>query len=153
MFNTILQVESQICPVVFADSPTTRLRDREKMAEILFEKFNTPAYFVGSTSVLSIYSAGRTSGLVLDIGHEVSHAMAVHEGFAFPQTIGRLELGGMDISNNLMDILKDRGVQLSDNDYTAAVIADDMKKKLVRVAYDYAQEAQLLRTRPETAPW
>jgi hypothetical protein len=43
-------------------------KDRSKMAELLFEKFEIPAYFVGSQSVLSLYSAGRTSGVVVDIG-------------------------------------------------------------------------------------
>lgn len=65
------------------------------MAELLFEKYEVPAYFVGSQAVLSLYSAGRTSGVVVDGGHGVLHAMAVHEGFAFPHTLGQLELGGI----------------------------------------------------------
>lgn len=44
------------------------------MAEIFFESFNVPALYVSVQAVLSLYSSGRTTGVVLDIGDGVAHS-------------------------------------------------------------------------------
>ena len=94
------------------------------------------------------YSAGRTNGLVLDCGHEVSHIMAIHEGFAFPHTIGRLDLGGKDMTSNLADLLKERG--MAGDAKSLFETAGLIKEKHGKFSLDYAQEALTLRLRPET---
>ena len=53
-FTDKLGVESSQHPVLLADCPTIKERDRESMAELLFEKFEVPAYFVSSQPVLSL---------------------------------------------------------------------------------------------------
>ena len=57
-YQNVLQTSSKSHPLLLADAPDTSDRDREKMAELLFEKFEIPAYFVGTDSVLSVYSTG-----------------------------------------------------------------------------------------------
>jgi len=53
-FDEKFELESKECPVLLADCPTVKEKDRELMAELLFEKFETPAYFVASQPVLSL---------------------------------------------------------------------------------------------------
>merc|ERR1711942_471826 len=60
----------------------TNWDDREKVTQISFEVFNCPAMYVCIQAVLSLYASGRTTGLVLDIGDGVSHAVPIYEGFA-----------------------------------------------------------------------
>ena len=100
---------SEAPPLVYTDCPTSPDSARERMAELLFEKFDVPAFFVGYQSVMSVYSAGRVSSIVVDIGHGVSHSMAVHEGFAYPHTVERLEVAGQDMTQYLADLLRERG--------------------------------------------
>jgi len=71
------------------------------MAEIFFESFNVPALYVSVQAVLSLYSSGRTTGVVLDIGDGVSHSVPIYEGFALPHSITRSDIAGRDVTHFL----------------------------------------------------
>lgn len=147
---TKMGVQGQKQPVITTDSPTVLERDRNKMAELLFEKFEVPAYFVGSQSVFSLYAEGRTWGIVVDSGYGVTHAMAIHEGFAFPHTIGQLDLGGADICRNMVELFDDRGISLGD--YGGIDTVTNIFHEHGHAPMDFASEALQLRLKPDTAP-
>jgi centractin len=67
---------------LLTEAPLNPLTNREKAAEIFFETFNVPALYIQMQAVLSLYSSGRTTGVVLDSGDGVSHVVPIYEGFA-----------------------------------------------------------------------
>ena len=79
----------------FAISPRS---NRETAAEIFFETFGVPALFVSPQATLSLYASGRTTGVVLDSGDGVTHAVPVYEGYTMPHAITRMEVAGRDVT-------------------------------------------------------
>ena len=57
-----LSAESSEHPVLLTEAPLNPRANREKAAELFFEKFSTPALFFSTQAVLSLYASGRTTG-------------------------------------------------------------------------------------------
>ena len=54
---------------------------REKLTELLFEKYEVPALFLCKNAVLSAFSVGRSTGLIVDSGASHTSAIPVHDGY------------------------------------------------------------------------
>lgn len=107
-----LSTFSEEHPVLLTEAPLNPRRNREKSAEMFFESFNVPALFLSMQAVLSLYATGRTTGVVLDSGDGVTHAVPIYEGFAMPHSIMRVDVAGRDVTRYLRLLLRKEGVNL-----------------------------------------
>ncbi|XP_006983405.2 alpha-centractin isoform X1 [Peromyscus maniculatus bairdii] len=104
-----LQTFSEEHPVLLTEAPLNPRKNRERAAEVFFETFNVPALFISMQAVLSLYATGRTTGVVLDSGDGVTHAVPIYEGFAMPHSIMRVDIAGRDVSRFLRLYLRKEG--------------------------------------------
>ncbi|KAK5075067.1 centractin- actin- protein of the dynactin complex [Lithohypha guttulata] len=125
-------------PVLLTEPPLNPRANRDTAAQILFETFNVPAVFMSIQAVLSLYASGRTTGVVLDCGDGVSHAVPVYEGFAIPSSIRRIDVAGRDVTENMQLQLRKAGHVF----HTSAEkeIVRIMKEKTAYVALDPRKE-------------
>ncbi len=84
--------------------------DRDKLAELLFERFGASQAFVSRTAPLCLFANGRSSGIVLDVGCDLSSASVVVEGFLNRDSVQALPLGGRLLASVMLERLEERGI-------------------------------------------
>ncbi|KAF2138556.1 uncharacterized protein K452DRAFT_301090 [Aplosporella prunicola CBS 121167] len=109
VYTEELKTVSEDHPVLLTEPPLNPRTNRDTAAQILFETFNVPALYTSIQAVLSLYASGRTTGIVLDAGDGVSHAVPVYEGFAIPNSIRRIDVAGRDVTEHLQTLLRKSG--------------------------------------------
>ena len=107
-----LHAKAEEHPLLLTESPLNDASHRRHLAELMFESFRTPALFLAPPAVLSLYASGRTTGVVLDVGHGCTHCIPVYEGYALPHSIVRSDIGGVDVDERLRLLLR-RGAGLA----------------------------------------
>ena len=114
-FNSELRVctqvfdedEADIAGVLLLDTPTSSRKDREQMAQIMFERFGVGEFFLGNDAVLPVFASGRTSALSVTSGHSVSLTVPVVDGFSLPFATRRCSTAGKQADEYMFMTLPD----------------------------------------------
>jgi len=125
-------------PVMLTEAPLNPKSNREQMCKIMFEEYEVPSMYIQIQAVLSLYSAGRTTGIVVDSGDGVTHTVPIFEGYQIPHAIDKILLAGRDLTDWMVRILKDDNYNFETSAERETV--RDMKEKLCYVAEDYEAE-------------
>jgi actin beta/gamma 1 len=97
-----LRMDPEEQPVLLAESPLNPKRNREMTTEIMFETFRVPAFHLANQDVLSLYSTGRTTGIVCDSGTTSSRVTPIIDGYPILQAVCTTNIGGDDVANYLI---------------------------------------------------
>lgn len=109
LYSDELKVLPEEHPVLLTEAPFSPSRMREQAAQIFFETFNVPSFLTSIQAVLSLYASGRTTGIVLDCGDGVTHAVPIYEGFSMPNAVRRVDVAGRDVTDYLQSLLRKSG--------------------------------------------
>ncbi|KAL8715834.1 MAG: hypothetical protein Q9220_000501 [cf. Caloplaca sp. 1 TL-2023] len=88
-------------PLLMTETGWNTGRGREKPIEIAMETWGAPAFWLARSGVLSAFSAGKPSALVVDIGATSTSITPVHDGIMLRKGTTRSHLAGNYISDQL----------------------------------------------------
>jgi len=89
---------------------------------------------------MSLYSNGRTTGLVADSGDGVTHTVPVFEGFSIPHAVRKNFIAGRAITDHMVNLLIADGVQEVGGKSAWNQIVRKIKEDLCFVSLDPAAD-------------
>ena len=133
LMHYLLYSEMRVVPeeisILITEGPRTSRKNREKLTEILFETFNVKRLHIANSSMVGLYSYGKTSGLIVDSGYNVTSTVPVYEGYPLAHASLKINIGGEDLSKNLLSMITDK-LDETYVDMKGRFLADDIKEKL-----------------------
>ncbi|CAO1630219.1 unnamed protein product [Sympodiomycopsis kandeliae] len=89
-------------PLLLTESTWTPRQVREELTEMAFEALDVPAFYLANQTVLSSFSAGKPSSVIVDVGHSSVSVIPVVDGFVIRKGIVHQPLmGGSTVSRAL----------------------------------------------------
>jgi len=140
-FDQKLKIRPEECKILLTEPPLNPKSNRQKMLEVMFEKYKFKAAYVSIQAMLTLYAQGLLTGMVVDSGDGVTHIVPVYEGFALNHLTKRIDLAGRDITHYLIKLLLYRGYAF--NRTADFETVRQIKEKLCYIGYDIDLENRL----------
>ncbi|KAK3107842.1 hypothetical protein FSP39_023264 [Pinctada imbricata] len=134
-FMDELRLSPEDHPILLVDPQFNLRKNRQKMAEIMFNTFNIPALHMVNQARLALYATNRNTGTILYSGFWETYSVPIIMGEVMSHAILKIDVGFLDLLDYLIKILK---TPLVADRKTAGKIVG----KLGYVALDFEQEMQ-----------
>ena len=139
-------------PVILSEPSFHDKGHRMKMVKSMFESLGVPCVFVVKSGVLSSFSCGKSTCLVLDSGHHSTWAVPVHEGYVLQKSTKRDEFAGAALSSIVEEAVRSKGLELRPHfsvkrstDASGALQVVDQDVSKVTDSYKELMKGQLLK--------
>lgn len=94
--------------LMLTEAPLNPKRNRERLAQLMFEHYQVPKFQISMSSLNAIYAEGLYSGMVFESGEGITTCVPVVDGYVISHGIQRLDIGGRDINEYMMELLKSK---------------------------------------------
>ena len=115
LFFSELKIVPEEISILITESPLNDSKNRERLAETLFETFNIQNLHIANSSMLGLYSYGLSSGLVIDSGFGQTSCVPVYEGYPLPHASTKCYFAGKELSDILLNMLYSQINSVSSN--------------------------------------
>lgn len=140
-FSEKLGIDPKENKIMLTEPPLNPKKNREKLIETMFEKYQFQGAHVAIQAMLTLYAQGLLTGVVVDTGDGVTHVVPVYEGFVPQHLIRRLDVAGRHMTQYLIKLLLLRGYAF--NRTADFETVRQIKEKLCYVAYEPEMERRL----------
>uniref|UniRef100_A0A0N5AM89 Actin n=1 Tax=Syphacia muris TaxID=451379 RepID=A0A0N5AM89_9BILA len=111
-YKRVLNAESQYQPVLFTEPAWNVSPKREKLIELMFEKYNVPAFYLIKNAVLACFANGRTAGLIVDSGASQTSAVPVYDGYCVNRGVVKSPIGGDLIAEQCRLMCEEQSIEV-----------------------------------------
>lgn len=87
IWGHLIDTSEKNLSVLISDFPLSKKESKIETAKVMFEQLNVQNLSIMNSAVLSLFSTGRTTGIVIESGEGVTYAVPIFEGYALPHAI------------------------------------------------------------------
>lgn len=103
--------------VLVSVPPLFPSKDRRKLTEIILETRGVEGVYLASKSLLAMYGGGRTTGISVDSGEDMTYIVPCWEGTPITSGILSVPLAGKHVTNRLLDQLSHGKYSFPDDNF------------------------------------
>ena len=146
-FKSQLRIDPKEFAVLMTEPALNPRANRAKLCQILFEKYEVPGFYLQNTAALTMYAAGRMTGVAVESGYVSTFSSVVYSGYVLPHTIPKTLYCGRDFDWYLLKLLHKRGYEF--NSAVERTEIPKIKEKLCFVSEDFDRDLELSRNSDE----
>ena len=133
-----LRVDPTLVNVLFAVHPLFPKKDLSKIFELFLEHYQCMAFYPVIDSMLTLYSGGFQTGLVIEIGDSSTRIVPIYESYKIDHAIKILDVGGRSLSRYMENTLVSLGFAVDSSIRRDLVRV--LKEKACFVSLDYNED-------------
>ena len=143
-----LRAEPEDHYFLLTEPPLNPPENREQTAEIFFESFNIQGLYIAVQAVLALaasWSSNKVTdrtltGTVIDSGDGVTHVIPCADGYVIGSAIKHIPIAGRDISQFVLNLLRERGELATVPPEDHLKVAGKIKENYSYVCQDIVKE-------------
>lgn len=133
-----LRVDPTLVNVLFAVHPLFPKKDLNRIFELFLEHYQCMAFYPVVDCMLTLYSGGFQTGLVVEIGDSSTRIVPIYEGFKLNHPIKILDIGGSVLTRHLEMLVASIGFSVDTSIRKDLVRV--LKEKACFVSLDYNED-------------
>jgi len=103
--------------VLVSVPPLCPPKDWRRLAEVFFEDSGIGGLYLANKSVLAMYGGGRTTGICVDTGEDMTYIVPCWEGTPLPNATIIQKLGGKHVTDRLLGLLSNGKYSFPDDTF------------------------------------
>ena len=135
-----LRVNKEDYNILVTEPILSPKRNKEKISEIIFEKFNMVSLYVANQAMLSLYASGKITGIVLDSGEGLTQIVPIYEGFIIDNCYLKSNLAGKYLTDYMAYLLMESGVYLQTS--KEKELCREIKEKYCYLSINYDKDIE-----------
>ena len=113
VYQKVIKSQREYHPLMMTEPAWNPKTKRAQLTELMFEKYQIPAFYLAKNAVLSTFANARSTALVVDSGWDQTFVVPVHDGYALTQAIVRTPYGGRYVSRRARNLLENLAIDLT----------------------------------------
>ncbi|KAH3766576.1 actin subfamily protein [Pelomyxa schiedti] len=126
-----LGIDPTAHPMLLTELPNMSAKSREEMTDVFFNNLCVPALHIANPAVLSLYSLGLFTGLVVDCGNRLQ-IVPVIDGHVIEEAVYKLKRGVAGLTEHMARLLTRKGYFFN---MASAMQTDTVRKLKESVCY------------------
>jgi len=133
-----LRVDPTLVNLLFAVHPMFPQKDLERIFELFLEHYQCMAFYPVLDSMLTLYSGGFQTGLIVEIGDSNTRIVPIYEGYKLDHAVRILDIGGRVLTRYMEQVLESIGWSVDSSIRRELVRV--LKEKACFVSLDYKED-------------
>lgn len=114
IFYSLLRIDDlRNYPVFYCEAPFINAETKEYLARLFLETHSAKSLMMMQTPLLSLFSVGLTTGLVVESGDGLTWVVPIINGQILQHAVQKISLGGTDVNQNLKNLFMREGLNIT----------------------------------------